>query len=172
MERRRSSKVPHPGENGAVKIVGIAGGSGSGKTTIASWLLKYFGTERVGIISQDSYYHDQSGSFDFDGGSVNFDHPAAIDFDLMAEHLEALLAGDPVDIPIYDFTTHTRIEQTNWFRPREIILVDGILILGDDLVRELFDAPSREHADLILSGELPVADMISKIEASGLFAGF
>ena len=207
------------GENDTVKIIGIAGGSGSGKTVLAHWLLKYFGPERAGLITQDSYYFDQSERFDHDGGAVNFDHPDAIDFDLMAEHLETLLAGDPVDIPIYDFATHTRIEQTNWFKPREIILVDGILILGDELVRELFDAsifistseevrygrrlsrdtqergrtpegvreqfyrqvkpmhdrfvdPSREHADLILSGELPVADMISKIEASGLFAGF
>lgn len=207
------------GENGTVKIIGIAGGSGSGKTTLANWLLKYFGPQRAGLLSQDSYYYDQSADFDHDGGAVNFDHPDAIDFDLMAEQLEDLIAGDPIDVPIYDFATHSRLDQTNWFQPREIILVDGILILGNELLCELFDAsifistpeevrfsrrlrrdthergrtaegvreqfyrqvkpmhdqfvePSRENADLILSGEMPVAEMIEKIEASGIFADF
>lgn len=126
--------------NGAVKIIGIAGGSGSGKTTLANWLVKYFGPERTGIISQDSYYHDQSARFDHDGGSVNFDHPSALDFELMAAHLEELISDEPIDIPVYDFVTHSRMAQTIWFPPREIILLDGTLILSVSFLRELFDA--------------------------------
>lgn len=94
-------------ENKNIKIIAISGGSGSGKTTAAHKLQKMLGPENCKILSQDSYYHDHSAQFKGDG-SVNFDHPDAIDFNLMANHLEALSQNKPVEIPIYDFVTHTR----------------------------------------------------------------
>lgn len=115
-------------------VVGIAGGSGSGKTTLAQCLLKKFGHQSCAVLLQDSYYHDQSDRFDEDGGSVNFDHPSALDFDLLAAHLHALRAGESVDVPIYDFVTHTRRSSTQSFEPRQLVLVDGILILGQPQV--------------------------------------
>ena len=120
-------------------IIGVAGGSGSGKTYFASALQKRLGMRRCEIVYQDSFYFDQSARFDFDGGSVNFDHPDSIDFDLLAEKLRALASGLTVDMPIYDFVSHSRLKKTVSLIPTPIILVDGILIFHAPQVRELFD---------------------------------
>lgn len=120
-------------------IVGIAGGSGSGKTTFANRLREKFGDEISTVVGQDSYYIDQSNKFDHDGGAVNFDHPSALDFDLMAKHLEALKTGATVNVPIYDFTTHKRLVESVTVTPKKIIFVDGILILSQPQVREQMD---------------------------------
>lgn len=133
----------------SVYIVGVAGGSGSGKTHFALDLQKQLGAENCTIIYQDNYYIDQSHRFDGDGGSVNFDHPSSLDFALLAQDLKRLRQGLNVQIPIYDFKTHTRQKETIFCKPTKIILVDGILILNSLEVRcELdesifFDTPEE-----------------------------
>ena len=120
-------------------IIGVAGGSGSGKTYFASPLRQRLGRELCDIIYQDSFYFDQSANFDFDGGSVNFDHPDSIDFSLLAESIRTLKMQVQVELPIYDFKTHSRKIETDRFEPRPIILVDGILIFHPKELRDLFD---------------------------------
>jgi len=120
-------------------IVAVSGGSGSGKTTLAKKILQISGAANCVIVSQDSYYLDQSKNFDRDGGSVNFDHPNSIDFTLLADHLKILKSGRSVQIPIYDFSTHSRKKTSVKVEPHRLILVDGILILSQPLLRPLFD---------------------------------
>lgn len=120
-------------------ILGVAGGSGSGKTYFARKLFETLGNEHCEIVFQDNFYIDQSSHFDFDGGSVNFDHPSSIDFHLLAEKLAALKTGHPTEIPIYDFVTHTRKKETITVEAKPVILVDGILIFHAPHVRVLFD---------------------------------
>ena len=119
-------------------IIGISGGSGSGKTTFARRLKEVFKDE-CSIVSQDSYYIDQSHKFDKDGGAVNFDHPDSIDFKLLAEHILQLKNGNVVEIPQYDFVTHSRLNERIIFKPTKLILVDGILIFSKPEVKSLFD---------------------------------
>lgn len=120
-------------------IVGIAGGSGSGKTYFARALQKALGLQHCSLIYQDNFYFDQSKKFDHDGGSVNFDHPSAIDFDLLFTKLQELRSGNLAQIPIYDFVTHSRSEKTLAAEPTQIVLVDGILIFSHEKVRSVFD---------------------------------
>lgn len=120
-------------------IIGVAGGSGSGKTHFAKELQKLLGEENCTILFQDNYYHDQSAKFDGDGGSVNFDHPSSLDFSLLAEGLRILKQGQPLNIPIYDFVTHSRKKETLLGMPKKVILVDGILILNSEEVRNELD---------------------------------
>jgi uridine kinase len=118
-------------------FIGVCGGSSSGKTTLAKKLQKLWGSE-ASILSQDNYYIDQSANFDGDGGRVNFDHPDAIDFNLLTEHLAQLKRGQNIEVPLYDFKTHQRFPHTLAFRATPIILVEGILILYHKRVREFF----------------------------------
>ena len=120
-------------------IVGIAGGSCSGKTTFLRRLHECFDREQSVIIWQDNYYIDQSSKFDKDGGAVNFDHPSAIDFEFLADQLNELKNGLTVKGPTYDFATHTRTKNTIDIEPRRIILVDGILIFHLERLRNIFD---------------------------------
>lgn len=120
-------------------IVGVAGGSGSGKTFFAEALAKKLGPAVACTIYQDNYYIDQSMNFDHDGGSVNFDHPNSLDFDLMAAHLEDLKNGFGIEVPIYEFATHRRLPQTTYQEVKKVIIVDGILILTQPKLRKLFD---------------------------------
>ncbi|MEK6627390.1 MAG: uridine kinase [Bdellovibrionota bacterium] len=124
-------------------LLGIAGGSGSGKTffsmTIKNELKKVFGTSVCEIVYQDNFYIDQSDLFDRDGGTINFDHPGSIDFSLLAEHLKILKSGRSTEIPIYDFATHKRTQEKVLVAPLKIIIVDGILIFHSEVVRNLFD---------------------------------
>ncbi len=122
-----------------IKIIGIAGGSGSGKTYFARALFESIGQEHCALVYQDNFYIDQSSKFDFDGGSVNFDHPSSLDFDLLAEKLRQLKSGKDTQIPIYDFATHQRKTETYHQPTKKIILVDGILIFHPENVRVLFD---------------------------------
>lgn len=120
-------------------IIGVAGGSGSGKTYFAKELQRLLGDALCSIIYQDNYYIDQSLRFDGDGGSVNFDHPSSLDFDLLALGLSKLKEGLDIEVPIYEFSTHKRIDKTINCSPKKIILVDGILILDSAVVRAQLD---------------------------------
>lgn len=120
-------------------IVGVAGGSGSGKTYFARHLQAMLGAAKCEIIYQDNFYIDQSKKFDHDGGSLNFDHPDALEFTLLAERLQDLKLGNPVEVPIYDFVTHSRKMETVQVAPTPVILVDGILIFHSQEVREQLD---------------------------------
>ncbi|MGZ3869536.1 MAG: uridine kinase [Bacteriovorax sp.] len=120
-------------------IIGVAGGSGSGKTYFARELQRILGDQHCTILYQDNYYIDQSHRFDGDGGSVNFDHPSSLDFDLLAHGLAALKEGKSIEVPLYEFSTHKRLTTTMTCGPKKIILVDGILILDSKVVREQLD---------------------------------
>jgi len=120
-------------------VIGVAGGSGSGKTFFARELQRILGDECCTIIYQDNYYIDQSHRFDGDGGSVNFDHPDSLDFNLLAQGLDDLKKGHTIKVPLYEFSSHTRKKETIECHPKKIILVDGILILDSSVVRAQLD---------------------------------
>ena len=113
-------------------IIGIAGGSGSGKSTVLSRMVSELGPENVGVLDHDAYYLDlQHVSFE-ERSLYNFDHPDMLETTLLVEHLDLLMAGIEVQKPIYDFTTHTRTERTETVSPRPVIVVEGILVLTDE----------------------------------------
>ena len=120
-------------------LIGIAGGTGSGKTSIAKAIASDFGKSEVALIEQDSYYKDLSNLTMEERSLVNFDHPDAIDFTLMSDHLKELLAGNMVEVPIYDFTTHTRTMDTREIEKHHIIILEGILTLFDQTIRNMMD---------------------------------
>ncbi len=120
-------------------IIGVCGGSGSGKTTFSRMVKEKVGEEGCVIIPQDNYYCDLSTFFDGDGGSVNFDHPDTIDFSLMGQQLGDLKLFKSVDIPIYDFAHHKRSTQKETLVPRPIIIVEGTLILSQEVIRRHLD---------------------------------
>ncbi len=119
--------------------IGIAGGTGSGKTTFSHELVSLLGTDRIVYISHDSYYRDLSDWPMERRVQLNFDHPDSLETDLMIRHLKLLQCGNPVDIPVYDFTTFTRTPQVEHTFPQPVILVDGILIFAIPELRKLFD---------------------------------
>jgi len=128
-------------------IIGIAGGTGSGKTTVVHQIMNELPGTEVGVISQDSYYKETTNlSFD-ERALINFDHPRAIDFDLLVEHLKALKAGETIDQPVYSFIQHNRTDDTVSTHPRKVMIVEGILILTNPELRELFDIKIYVHAD-------------------------
>jgi uridine kinase len=122
-----------------VYVLGVGGGSGSGKTFFAETLAKKLGPEVAFVLYQDNFYIDQSYKFDHDGGSVNFDHPEALDFDLMASQVEDLKLGFGIDIPLYDFATHSRKQSTRYQTTKKVVIIDGILILNNPKIRNLCD---------------------------------
>src|SRR6476646_5935865 len=117
-------------------VVGVAGGSGSGKTTVVQRLLEALGRGRVALLEQDAYYRDRSDLSPAERAALNYDHPDAIDEALMAEHVRALKAGQPVEAPRYDFVTHSRRADTLRIEPRACLVVEGILVLASEPVRE------------------------------------
>ncbi len=119
--------------------IGVAGGTGSGKTTVAEVIVQRIGAHRIAHLQHDAYYRDLS-SYDAAALLVhNFDHPDALESDLLATHLAQLKAGQPVDVPLYDFTRHVRRPETRRVEPRGVILLEGILILAEPKLRELLD---------------------------------
>ena len=120
-------------------FIGITGGTGSGKSTIAKEIYRQFGEDCVAMIEQDSYYKDQSHLSMEDRVKTNYDHPNAFDNNLLVSHLESLLNGHSIQKPSYDFSIHNRIEDTTKVEPKEIVIVEGILILEDPRIRELLD---------------------------------
>ena len=120
-------------------VIGVAGGTGSGKTTVARQILERAGTEQISLIQHDAYYKDLSDLPAAQRAILNFDHPDALDNGLLIAHLQELKAGRPIDVPVYDFTSHTRTEQTRHVEPSRVILVEGILIFADVALRRLMD---------------------------------
>ncbi len=128
-------------------IIGVAGGTGSGKTTVAFAILEKVGWNRIALIQHDSYYYDASNLPFEERARLNFDHPDALETPLLVEHLKLLRAGQPVRIPTYDFRTHTRVADTRLINPEPVILVEGILIFAEPALRELFDVKIFVDAD-------------------------
>jgi uridine kinase len=120
-------------------VIGIAGGTGSGKTTVTEAILDRLDKTRVVVIQHDSYYRDLSAYGGITPAAINFDHPDSLETPLMIRHIRALKAGRSIDEPIYNFTTHRRLDSTHRLDPREIIIIDGILIFIDKELRELMD---------------------------------
>lgn len=128
-------------------IIGIAGGTGSGKTTVVRKIMNEIPLEEVGIISQDSYYRENHGLSYDERALINFDHPRAIDFELLVKHLKALKNGENVEQPVYSFVTHNRTDDTVLTHPRKVMIVEGILILANPELRDMFDIKVYVHAD-------------------------
>jgi len=120
-------------------VIGVAGGTGSGKTTVAHVILERVGAHRITLLPQDAYYKDLSHLPPAQRAQMNFDHPDALEMDLMVEHLRMLREWKPIEMPVYDFTTHTRRPETKHVEPNPVILVEGILVLADPRLRELMD---------------------------------
>lgn len=120
-------------------ILGVAGGTGSGKTTVARAILDGVGEDRIALIEQDSYYRDVDWRSETELIHHNFDHPSALDNELLISHIAALKAGHPIEVPIYDFVRHRRTARTKRVEPQPVILLEGILIFVEPGLRELLD---------------------------------
>jgi len=120
-------------------VIGIAGGSGSGKTTVLQRIIREIGSEPIAILDHDAYYEDLSHLAPEKRAEFNFDHPDALETDLMRDHLDQLIAGEAVEKPVYDFTTHTRRDETETVAPRPVIIIEGILVLAEPLLEEQMD---------------------------------
>jgi uridine kinase len=128
-------------------IIGVAGGTGSGKTTVAETILRRVGEEHIAYISHDFYYRDLSCRPLDLRAQVNFDHPDALETDLLVEHLKQWRQGQPIEVPIYDFVTHVRTKETRRVEPQRVALVDGILVFVEAKLREMFDVKLYVDAD-------------------------
>jgi len=128
-------------------ILGIAGGTGSGKTTVVNQILNELPADEVGVISQDSYYRQNDNLSYDDRSKINFDHPKSIDFELLVSHLEELKKGNIVEQPIYSFVTHNRTKDTIKTHPRKVLIVEGILVFSNSALRDMFDIKVFVHAD-------------------------
>jgi uridine kinase len=120
-------------------VIAIAGGSGSGKTTVANAILKEVGADRIAYLPHDAYYRDLSSLPINQRVAVNFDHPDSLESELMIEHIRQLKNWQPVQMPVYDFTRHTRTAETIPVEPHRVIVVEGILIFAEHQLREMFD---------------------------------
>ncbi len=120
-------------------IIGVTGGSGGGKTSVSKAILSHFPDQKIAMIEHDSYYKDQSHLTFEERISTNYDHPLAFETSLLIDHLNALSQGRSVDIPIYDYTQHTRSDKTYRQEPQDVFIVEGILVLEDERLRNLMD---------------------------------
>lgn len=128
-------------------IIGIAGGTGSGKTTVVNQILNEIPGDEICVISQDSYYKKTDDLSYEERTKINFDHPNAIDFDLLVSDLKKLKSDKIIEQPIYSFVTHNRVKDTLKTHPRKVVIVEGILIFNNVLLRDLFDIKIFVHAD-------------------------
>ena len=128
-------------------IVGIAGGTGSGKTTVVNKIMEVFPDNQVVVLPQDAYYRDNVGIPLEERQKINFDHPASVEFSLLIEHLKRLKEGLPVEMPVYSFLTCLRQKETMAVKPARVVLVEGILILTDSGLREMLDIKVFVDAD-------------------------
>ena len=120
-------------------LIGIAGGTGSGKTTVARAIYDRVGRDRIEWISHDSYYRNFEGLSADERHKINFDHPDSLESELLARHLDVLCKGSSVDVPMYDFATHSRKSDTQHVEPRKVIIVEGILVLAEPELRKRID---------------------------------
>jgi uridine kinase len=132
-EEGRAAEGKHP------VLVGVAGGSGAGKTTVVEAIALRLGAEHLSVIQHDAYYRDRRLVSADERSDINYDHPDSLDTALLVEHLSALANGSPVRRPVYDFTTHTRTAESILVEPRPVVIVEGILILADAALRHLLD---------------------------------
>jgi len=128
-------------------IIGIAGGTGSGKTTVVNQILNELPADEVCVISQDSYYKETHHLSYQERTKINFDHPKAIDFELLVNHLTALKNGEIIEQPVYSFVTHDRVKDTLITHPRKVVIIEGILIFNSKELRDLCDIKIFVHAD-------------------------
>jgi uridine kinase len=120
-------------------VIGIAGGSGSGKTTVLQRIIRAIGSDPIAVLDHDAYYKDLSHLPPEERSQFNFDHPDALETDLMCRHLDRLVAGEAIEKPVYDFTTHTRRDQTETVEPRPVIIIEGILVLAEAALEDRMD---------------------------------
>ncbi len=120
-------------------VFGIAGGTGSGKTTIADYILKTVGHEKIAFLPHDAYYRDQTDLTQEERAQVNFDHPSSLETELLIEHITKLRNQEIIQLPTYDFKTHSRNQETITIHPQPIIVIEGILIFVEPELRDLFD---------------------------------
>lgn len=125
--------------NSSPITIGVAGGTGSGKTTISHQILERVGSKHIAYLAHDSYYKDLSAFTMEDRAKVNFDHPDSLDTNLLIEHIQQLKNGEPAQIPVFDFTQHLRLPEPIFMPPQPIILVEGILIFSERELRNLLD---------------------------------
>ena len=128
-------------------VIGIAGGTGSGKTTVARKIANALPDASVAFLDMDGYYRDFSHLPIEERRKINWDHPETFDLELFAAHLERLARGEPVEKPVYDFATHVRSPRTERITPADVVVVDGILLFADERVRALFDVKVFVDAD-------------------------
>jgi uridine kinase len=128
-------------------VIGITGGSGSGKTTVVKKILDFFPGNEVAVISQDAYYRDNSNLSMEERRKINFDHPNSIEFELLVKHIEALKKGLAIEEPTYDYVTSTRQQKTTRIEPRHIVIVEGILLFTDAQIRNLCNIKVYVDAD-------------------------
>ena len=128
-------------------IIGIAGGTGCGKTTVVEQIIAQLPVDEVCVISQDSYYKDTSDLSYQERVKINFDHPNSIDFDLLLQHLKTLRDGASFEQPVYSFVEHNRMGETITTHPKKVVIVEGILILTQPEIRAMFDVNVFVHAD-------------------------
>jgi uridine kinase len=120
-------------------VIGVAGGSGSGKTTVVRRIVDSLGPDQVTLLDHDRYYRDRNDLRLEERAALNYDHPDALETDLMVRHVRALRAGQAVEAPQYDFTRHARLAETDTFQPRRALIVEGILVFTDAALRDLMD---------------------------------
>lgn len=128
-------------------VIGIAGGTGSGKTTVVNKILQQLNAEGVNVLSQDNYYHDNQHLSLQEREALNYDHPKSIDFDLMLRHVKALKNGQHIQQPLYSFVTHSRTGDHVTVEPRNVLIVEGILVLTNPELLKEFDLKVFVHAD-------------------------
>lgn len=120
-------------------VIGVAGGSGSGKTTVVRRIVDSLGPDQVTLLDHDRYYRDRNDLRLEERAALNYDHPDALETDLMVRHVRELKGGQAVEVPQYDFTRHARLSETNTFQPRRALIVEGILVFTDAALRDLMD---------------------------------
>ena len=120
-------------------VIGIAGGTGSGKTTVANVILERVGAGKIAFLAHDAYYKDLRDLPRAERDMINFDHPDSLETELLVEQIKSLARWQAVEIPVYDFTSHTRTQQTHHIEPQPVILVEGILIFAESELRKIFD---------------------------------
>lgn len=128
-------------------VIGVAGGSGSGKTTVVRRIVDSLGPEQVVVLEHDRYYRERNDLRLEERAALNYDHPDSLETSLLVQHLEALKAGQPIEVPLYDFTSHARRGDTQRMQPRRAIIVEGILIFADRALRDVMDIKVFVDAD-------------------------